>query len=332
MRARLHGAARWALYECPGLRRLGRGLRPRALVLAYHRVADTAFDPYGQAVTPATFARQLALLRRDYHVLPLDELLRRLERRDYRDRTVAVTFDDGYLDSLTAAQPIAREQGVPITIFVAAQPVLSGGLFWWDALALAARAACAGAALDLPLGCGRRITLAASADADAVRRQLHRLVKRLGPAARQQLADALSAWARGVAGAAEVGRPMTPAELCRCAGLPGVTIGAHTLTHPALAQLPRAEQLHELVAGRRVLAELLGRPVDLLAYPFGKPADVSPATRALAARAGYRAGLTTSHGTLVPGTDRFAVPRLTVHEWTDDLFAARVGALFGEAR
>src|SRR5580693_3291782 len=52
-----------------------------------------------------------------------------------RDGRVVVTFDDGYVDNLTNALPIAEAKGIPLTVFVTSG-ALAGDYpgFWWDRL------------------------------------------------------------------------------------------------------------------------------------------------------------------------------------------------------
>lgn len=53
--------------------------------------------------------------------------------------------------------------------------------------------------------------------------------------------------------------------------LPGdsLTIGSHSLTHPLLTTLSTKEALHELTESRRVIEELVQRPVRLFCFPYG---------------------------------------------------------------
>jgi peptidoglycan/xylan/chitin deacetylase (PgdA/CDA1 family) len=269
--------------------KLFRRLWPRAVVLVYHRVAETQDDPYGQAVRPETFARHLEILAREHPIVPLRDLV---ERR-YKDGTVAITFDDGYADNLHEALPIAAK--VPITVFVTVDPVLGGGRFWWDEIA------------GIEPG---------------LRGKLHARLKGLPGRERRGRLATLD-WKED----SDRGRPLTLDELRDLASRPGVEIGAHTFSHPSLALLPAVEQERELAGARARLEELLGRPVTLLAYPFGKPGDVSEETEALARRAGYRAAFTTVPRRLVPSSPLFALPRLTVHEWPAEALARRVREL-----
>ncbi len=49
----------------------------------------------------------------------------------------------------------------------------------------------------------------------------------------------------------------------------GVTFGSHTRTHPDLRGLPSLDAEEELVASKRAIEDVTGRPVELLAYPYG---------------------------------------------------------------
>jgi peptidoglycan/xylan/chitin deacetylase (PgdA/CDA1 family) len=71
----------------------------------------------------------------------------------------------------------------------------------------------------------------------------------------------------------------------------GVEIGSHTHGHPDLSTLDGDAVLEELRRGKRELEDLLGEPVETLAYPFGR-ADAG--TREAARAAGFVAACRTS--------------------------------------
>ncbi|MCW2792542.1 MAG: putative polysaccharide deacetylase [Nocardioides sp.] len=83
-----------------------------------------------------------------------------------------------------------------------------------------------------------------------------------------------------------------PDEL-RDAARDGLDIGSHTVSHPWLPRLARAELRRELADSRTALEELLGRPVTSLAYPTG---GWNPEVRAVAGEVGYRLGVTVDRG------------------------------------
>ena len=92
-------------------------------VLMYHKV--DAVVPAGDAVgrdltvTPDAFAAQLRYLR-DRHIATVTaaELVRDLAAGRRPQRTVVLTFDDGYADAATTALPILRAYGARGTFFV----------------------------------------------------------------------------------------------------------------------------------------------------------------------------------------------------------------------
>jgi peptidoglycan/xylan/chitin deacetylase (PgdA/CDA1 family) len=104
-------------------------------------------------------------------------------------------------------------------------------------------------------------------------------------------------------------RTLSEAELVALAQRPGITIGSHASTHPSLPALGAAELEDELRGSRQVLSDLIGRPVDLLAYPFGHHDDQ---VRSAARAAGYRAAFTFLNGRVELGQDPFRLPRLTM--------------------
>jgi peptidoglycan/xylan/chitin deacetylase (PgdA/CDA1 family) len=103
-------------------------------ILLYHEVGELPVgkDPYGLAVTPGAFRRQMALLARGgYHVVDLGHVVRAIEAGEALPRrSVAITFDDGMKSTFEAAFPVLRAFGFPATVFLVARRV--GGLSDWE--------------------------------------------------------------------------------------------------------------------------------------------------------------------------------------------------------
>src|SRR5215204_6227000 len=84
----------------------GKNPSESVLILVYHRVAEVPSDPWSLAVTPAHFAEHLEVLRKHAAPLRLHQLARALREGALPDRSVVVTFDDGYADNLHNAKPL----------------------------------------------------------------------------------------------------------------------------------------------------------------------------------------------------------------------------------
>lgn len=102
-------------------------------ILCYHNVAE----PPGSArfkllyVSPDKFERQLWAMRRlGLRGVSIGEGVRRLNDGTSRGH-VALTFDDGYTDTLTAAAPLLKQYGFTATCYVVSGTV--GTYNRWDA-------------------------------------------------------------------------------------------------------------------------------------------------------------------------------------------------------
>jgi peptidoglycan/xylan/chitin deacetylase (PgdA/CDA1 family) len=256
------------------------------LILMYHRVATVESDPLELCVAPDRFAEQLELLQSLGRIIPLGEITRARSS----GLTIAITFDDGYADTALTAAPLLEAHDAQATIFVVAGAVGSGRAFWWDRLA----------GLVAP---------------DGYWREWERL--RVLPAARiEEELEAL-----GPAPDAD-GRPLNEDELISLAA-GRVEIGAHTLSHPSLPALAPDQQRREIAGSRERLEEVLGRPLEAFAYPYG---DYDRTTVRLVKRSGFRVACTIHENRLSRLSSPFLLPRYPVRDWPADELERRLAA------
>jgi peptidoglycan/xylan/chitin deacetylase (PgdA/CDA1 family) len=85
-------------------------------ILFYHRISD---DRDELAVTPKAFAEQMDYLASQaYRVVDVMTAIDLLDSGEPLARTVALSFDDGYLDVAEHALPTLSERGFRATVFV----------------------------------------------------------------------------------------------------------------------------------------------------------------------------------------------------------------------
>ena len=107
--------------------------------------------------------------------------------------------------------------------------------------------------------------------------------------------------------------PLLGASRIRALQDGGVVFGSHTVNHVALARIPASRARDELWRSRDVLGDLLGRSVDVLAYPFS---NQSRQVHDLVREAGYRCAVR-GKGRMNPRrTDPFALRRIKVEPTT----------------
>jgi peptidoglycan/xylan/chitin deacetylase (PgdA/CDA1 family) len=90
----------------------------------------------------------------------------------------------------------------------------------------------------------------------------------------------------------------------------GVTIGAHTDTHPFLSRIPLDVARREIVDAKSRLEDGIGRAVSVFAYPHG---DSSPDVRRLVEDAGYSAAFSLDPQVALGPASRWQAPRTAVY-------------------
>jgi peptidoglycan/xylan/chitin deacetylase (PgdA/CDA1 family) len=300
--------------------RADRWLRPLAqgcgAILMLHHVRpwrQRAFAPNRLLeITPEFLDRTLTVAKDlGFDLVPLDEVPSRLASpgRPF----AALTFDDGYRDTVEHALPVLRRHGAPFTVFVTTAFADGIGRLWWveleEAVARLDRVAVSVGGERFAASCRTPPEKAAAFDG------LYRLV-RSGPEESLRATVALLSAEAGLDPAAIAKRLCLGwDEIAALAREPGAAIGAHTLSHPMLAKWPTPFARHEIAGSKAVLEKKLGRPVRHFAYPVGDPTSAGPREFALAREAGFATAVTTRPGHLFPAhrTHLHALPRVSVN-------------------
>jgi peptidoglycan/xylan/chitin deacetylase (PgdA/CDA1 family) len=89
-----------------------------AVILQYHHVSDST--PPSTSISPQQFNAHLGYLKENgFSVVPLSVIVEAIKTKTpLADKTVAITFDDAYLDILTQAKPLLDKFNYPFSIFI----------------------------------------------------------------------------------------------------------------------------------------------------------------------------------------------------------------------
>ena len=296
------------------------------VVLAYHRVTALEHDPHRLAVPPDAFREQMTWLTERCVPVPLTDVI---DTAQHEARSVAITFDDGYLDNLTTASPILTDLHVPATFFVTTERLDDRAYeYWWDRLArvmLQPRSGAGDLVVETTEGRWSSAMDTSAARLDAYR-IVHGAAVQSAVEVRDRILDAVAAWA-GSDDASPNDRRLTASEIRDLAARPDHSIGVHTERHLFLPVQSAAVQTLEIERSTRTLERLLGRRPNAIAYPFGAAsADVVDIT----GRLGFRLGVTMEDRAVTVPIDPLRVPRLEVtpsrsarfNQWLTSVFDA----------
>jgi peptidoglycan/xylan/chitin deacetylase (PgdA/CDA1 family) len=301
----LTGAAHWL----PG------AAEAAGFVVTLHHVRPAraqAFDPNALlAVTPDFLDRFIARFKeRGWRFVSVDDLVKQDNAAD--PRRIAITLDDGYRDNLEHAWPVFLKHGAPFTIFVCPGFAERTSELWWIALERII-----GAAEELALP-GDAPTEMRSTRTPAEKQQMFKLwtewLTSVAGETRQRVEISALAETHGldlVKLADEL--TMDWDEIRRIAGDPLCAIGAHTMTHAALARLPMDAAFREIDESVQAIAAETGRRPTSLAFPYGYRSAAGPREAMLAERVGLTSSFTTSPGFVPRSGSRHGLPRVSIN-------------------
>jgi len=304
-----------------------RALRPsRGLaILRYHAVCGPEGSAYADpsiCVAPAAFEQHVAYLASEYRVLPLAEAVGCLRQgKSLPANAVAITFDDGYADNLPAARVLARHRATA-TFYVTTSCLAGEAPFWPSEIrhlvarleAPEMRLKSAGEELVIPCGSDRERQLAI--------RRLARVFKSHTIPVREALREEL----RSAAGGCDAVSPMLTWDAVREMHRMGMTIGAHTMTHPNLPNAGASDAWLEISGSKARIERELGAPAAMFSYPNGGAERYkTDEVEAMVRRAGYEAATTSRNGFARSGSNLFALERVQAWHGLEDLaFALEV--------
>ncbi len=291
-------------------------------VVSYHGVlpADhSASDKFldGNLIGPETLRKELKFLKARFRIIHPEDFRASMEQaKPLPPRSVLVTCDDGLLNTLTDMLAILQAESVPCLFFVtAASCGNEPGMLWYEELYHCMRSKPLNElASQLPPEPGTD-----PASAGTFQSQWWDLVRR----ASQLDAETRADWMAQLR-ANSPKQTVSSDKRWRLLSLPelkqlsqsGMTIGAHTRTHPVLSLCGDEEARREIRESKLEIERALGQEVWAFAYPFGNPATMGEREFRLAREAGFScAFLNVEHWYVEHGATEhstFALPRTHV--------------------
>lgn len=260
------------------------------LVMTFHGV------PAG-----AWFRRALETIGRWYSFVAVEEVRDYFAAGKRFNSRCLVTFDDGERSFADAALPVLESMGVPVVLFVSPGILAGGGNYWFqdlrtlrtsigdDAIRQAAARLSGTPPAELA-GCGV-LALLKTLPLDEIRQLLDGLAAKHGLHFEQR-------W------------NLTLDEALVLDRHPLVTLGAHSMRHPILANENDTTARQEIAGSVSALQARLGRPVDLFAYPNGALGlDFDEREQGMLHECGVRLAFATDTGFFGTATDPLAIPR-----------------------
>lgn len=310
-------------------------------VITYHGVLPEEYrsvDPFldNTLVSVSSFRWQLELLKKHYNVISPEQFLLWIRGQDQLpERAVLLTCDDGLLNNLTTMVPILQEKGLRCLFFVTGR---SAGnipdMLWYVELFLVLMKARGNhQAVDwqgtlipaISTDRGQRLARWLLLITALSRMNSHKRVDFLREVPRMWGVD--PEWKRAYLDDELLRQRfqlLHGAELRQLADA-GMTIGAHSMSHPSLSAQGDDLASAEITDCRALLQRCAGQSVWAIAYPFGDPASVGSREYQLAEKAGYECAFVNVGGGVDVSSSKFSLPRIHVTtEMTPPVYEAHI--------
>lgn len=266
-------------------------LQNKFYIIPYHMIEDGPNGFYPETLT-ANFEKQIVHLVKNYRVISLDEIVKRIKIKRSLRHSVAITFDDGFRDNYEIAYPILRKYDVPATIFLTTGYIDSGTAPWFIKFRYIFMKT---EETELRLRLDDKNILfpmhtkkAKFAASDRVMAYLKScpneqrlslfdtLCKELEVNEFQGLDNLMLTW--------DQIKEMTEN---------GISFGAHTVSHPILSRISIEIAEREILESKNKIEEQIGKPVTSFAYPFGKKSQYTPQIFPILHELGFKCAVTT---------------------------------------
>ena len=280
-------------------------LRGESIVLTFHRVLDDeaikrSSSPAGMILHQQTFADLVTALARDVEFVSLRDL-----PRPSRRLLVAVTFDDGWSDSLRASLDVLNTRAIPSCIFICSHMVGRSSPFWPERALSGLRSA--RSAPCLPQGLFELLA-AKGLDLHHISEDAFLQFLKSNPGARPEILEALADAFPPPRDTPDT--TMSWAEL-RDLMAHGIELGSHTARHEILTDLAPSEQITELLDCSALMEQQLNLSPAFFSYPNGSWNE--EAKRSVVS-CSYRHSFINQPGVWSEDTDPHLVPRINLSQ------------------
>lgn len=178
------------------------------------------------------------LKKKGYRFLSVDELIQiRDGLLEFPKGGVIVTVDDGWKENIPNIVMISKNESIPITIFVTAEPLKTMNSYWWSYVKKANQ-------LNIPV-------------------QNIEELKKVDNSKRVNIINDLRSKI------IIEKESMTVTELEEINEYDTISIGSHTVSHPILTKCSHLESSYEIKCSKEELEKIINKPVKYFAYPNG---------------------------------------------------------------
>lgn len=288
-------------------------------IVTYHRVSDSYDSTNPKNIQYYQFYEQISWLKKHFTVLPLPLALELCASNSLPKRAVCITVDDGYEDSYDIIFKRLQQENLKATFFISTEGLERGSL--WDERIHYAVFSAPTSISTITVATTDYLMSSEKSRINS-RYQLTEMAKYMTLADRNKLIEELYQQCQ----VKDNNDSFLSAEQIQEMHAAGMTIGAHTHSHPILAQENSTCAYNEIKKSKEILESIIDHSVEYFAYPNGKLGqDFTQEHIDMVKDIGFNSALSTDWGALSNmKQDRFKIKRFTPWDKTEFKFSLRL--------
>jgi len=288
------------------------------IILLYHRIVDDSskYLKKGAAVHHhiKDFKREITYFKRNFQILSMDEVVDHIKLgKGFKRPSIAITFDDGYLDNYTLAYPVLKKHGVPATIYLTTGLVGTPDGIWTEQIGLAFLETKKDYFNFSVLLGDKTIPIKTKEEKEQANSEVSETLKLRPDDERRELIQKLfeKLEVSEKSGRHFGERMMLNWEEVQKMRKDGMTIGSHSHTHPILSQMSSEQAKDEILNSKKVVEKNVDIKVKHFSFPNGREEDFSEELRNYCREIGFESICSVVYGPYdASKKDPFALKRV----------------------
>jgi peptidoglycan/xylan/chitin deacetylase (PgdA/CDA1 family) len=273
------------------------------VILLYHRIVDenSTYLNKGAVVHHhiKDFKREIPFFMRNFQTISMDEVVSHMKLgKGFRKPSIAITFDDGYLDNYTLAYPLLKNYGIPATIYLTTSLVGTKDTIWTEKIGLAFLETQKSYFNFEPLFGDETVSIKSKEEKERASSKVSEALKLKPDDERrklmQQLFERLEVNDKSEGHFGE--RMMLNWDEVQEMRKDGITIGSHSHTHPILSRMPIQRAKDEILNSKKVIEKMVGIEVKHFSFPNGREKDFSEELRDYCREIGFESTCSVIYG------------------------------------
>jgi peptidoglycan/xylan/chitin deacetylase (PgdA/CDA1 family) len=290
------------------------------IILLYHRIVDDHSEYLNKGPVVhhhiKHFRKEIAYLKKNYQILSMDEVAHCIKSGiGFKRPSMAISFDDGYLDNYTLAYPVLKKYGVPASIYLTTGLIGTLERTWPDEIELAIMETKKDEFKLQTLFGDKEVQIKTKEGKEEANIKTAEALKNRPDDERWELVEEINAILTENKNFEnrKKSRMMLNWDEVKKMAANGITIGSHSHTHPILTRMLLQKAKEEILNSKKIIEENLGIQVKHFAYPNGREEDFSEELRDYCREIGFESVESVIYGVNDPSRgngNTFALKRI----------------------